>query len=395
MYRSRTLSLVIASLFIVGMVLGACTPAAPATQPTSAPAATNVPAASSFDADAALKALETTVSGTGPNGEKADTAASVTLTDAELEQIKGMGATAAIVMHYGGNDWSSAQIAGLKDQFTKMGIEVIAVTDANFKPEKQVSDLETVLAKKPDIIVSIPTDPVATADAYRKAVEQGVKLVFMDNIPSGFTPGVDYVSLVSADNYGNGVASGLLMGKTLNGQGKIGLIYHAADFFVTQQRYNGFKTTITENFPGIEIVEEQGIGGPDFAGDAEKAASAMLTKYPDLNGIWAVWDVPAEGVMAALRSADRSDVVVITQDLGTNVAVEMAKDGVIKGLGAQRPFDQGVTEALLAGYALWGKQAPAYVALYALPVTHDNVLEAWKTVYHADPPADLANAYAK
>jgi ribose transport system substrate-binding protein len=393
MYRSRTLSLVIASLFIVGMVLGACTPAAPATQPTSAPAATNVPAASSFDADAALKALETTVSGTGPNGEKADTAASVTLTDAELEQIKGMGATAAIVMHYGGNDWSSAQIAGLKDQFTKMGIEVIAVTDANFKPEKQVSDLETVLAKKPDIIVSIPTDPVATADAYRKAVEQGVKLVFMDNIPSGFTPGVDYVSLVSADNYGNGVASGLLMGKTLNGQGKIGLIYHAADFFVTQQRYNGFKTTITENFPGIEIVEEQGIGGPDFAGDAEKAASAMLTKYPDLNGIWAVWDVPAEGVMAALRSADRSDVVVITQDLGTNVAVEMAKDGVIKGLGAQRPFDQGVTEALLAGYALLGKQAPAYVALYALPVTHDNVLEAWKTVYHADPPADLATAF--
>lgn len=384
------------------MVIGGCAPQATSSAPASAPATsapavapTTAPAAASFDVDAALKQLETTVSGTGPNGEKAETAASVTLTADELTKIKGMKATAAIVMHYGGNDWSSAQIDGLKDQFGKMGIEVIAVTDANFKPEKQVSDLETVMAKKPNIIVSIPTDPVATADAYKKAADQDIKLVFMDNVPKGFTPGKDYISVVSADNYGNGVASGLLMGKTLGGKGKIGLIFHAADFFVTKQRYDGFKATITKNFPGIEIVEEQGIGGPDFAGDAEKAASAILTKHPDLNGIWAVWDVPAEGVMAALRSASRSNVVVITQDLGTNVAVEMAKNGVVKGLGAQRPFDQGVTEALLAGYGLLGKQAPPYVALYALPVTHDNVLDAWKTVYHADPPADLAKAYVK
>ena len=43
-----------------------------------------------------------------------------------------MEATAAIVMHYSGDDWSAAQIAGLHDQFGKMGIEVIAETDAGF-----------------------------------------------------------------------------------------------------------------------------------------------------------------------------------------------------------------------------------------------------------------------
>ena len=64
-------------------------------------------------------------------------------------KIKDMKATAAIVMHYGGNDWSRAQIDGLKDQFGKMGIEVIAVTDAGFKPEKQVADIETVMAQNP------------------------------------------------------------------------------------------------------------------------------------------------------------------------------------------------------------------------------------------------------
>ena len=62
----------------------------------------------------------------------------------------------------------------------------------------------------------------------------------------------------------------------------------------------------------------------------------------------------------------------------------MAGGGFVKGLGAQRPFDQGVTEAILAGYGLLGKEAPDFVALPALPVTKDNLLEAWKTVYRAD-----------
>ncbi|MDQ2654290.1 MAG: substrate-binding domain-containing protein [Chloroflexota bacterium] len=330
---------------------------------------------------------------TGPNGEAPTPASEISLTDAELEQIKAMGATAAIVMHYGGNDWSVAQINGLKDQFGKMGIEVIAETDAGFDPATQVSDIETILARNPSIIVSIPTDPVATAAAYKQAADQGVTIVFMDNVPQGLTQGTDYVSVVSADNYGNGVASANIMADKLGGTGKIGLVYHGADFFVTKQRYDAFKATITENYPDIEIVEEQGIAGPDFAGDAEKAASAMLTKHADLNGIWAVWDVPAEGVINAVRSAGReADVIVTTIDLGLNVAVSIAQDGVVKGLGAQRPFDQGVTEAILAGYGLLDKEAPPYVALPALAVTHDNVLDAWREVYHQDPPQPLQDA---
>ncbi|MBP7690803.1 MAG: substrate-binding domain-containing protein [Anaerolineales bacterium] len=377
-------------LTALALALSACAPAA-----TPAAPATSAPAATGLDPAAALKELETKVYSTGPNGEKPASAADVVLTDEEVAKVRGLKATAAIVLHYGGNDWSTAQVAGLKDEFAKLGIEVIAVTDANFQPQKQVSDLETVMAKNPNIIVSIPTDPVATADAYKKAAAQGIKLVFMDNVPSGFVAGKDYVSSVSADNYGNGVASALIAAQKMGGQGKIGLIYHGADFFVTKQRYDGFKKTLADNFPGIQIVAEQGIGGPDFAGDAEKAASAMLTKYSDLNAIWAVWDVPAAGVLAAIRSSGRSDVQVFTQDLGKDVAVELAKKGSIIGLGAQRPFDQGQIEARLAAYALLGKTAPAYVALYALPVTHDNVLDAWRAVYHSDPPADLASAFVK
>jgi ribose transport system substrate-binding protein len=324
----------------------------------------------------------------GPHGEDPAPASSVTLTPEELDKIKALKAKAAIVMHYAGNDWSQAQVAGLKAQFAKMGVDVIAVTDAGFKPEKQVADIETILAQKPQIIVSIPTDPVSTASAYMKASQQGVKLVFMDNVPKGMEAGKDYVSVVSADNAGNGAVAAHLMAKFLKGKGQIGLVYHAADFFVTRQRYDTFKKTIAE-YPGIKILEEQGVGGPDFSGDGEKAASAILTSHRNTNGIWAVWDVPGEGVISAARSAGADNLVITCCDLGLNVAIDMAQNGFVKGLGSQRPYDQATTEALLAGYGLLGKPAPAYVALPALPVTRDNLLEAWKEVYHADAPASI------
>lgn len=345
--------------------------------------------------NAAITAATSKSQSTGPNGETAKPASDVSLTDAEVAKVKGMKATAAIVFHTKASDWSTAQEAGLRAQFTKLGIEVIAVTDAGFKADQQITDIQTVMAKKPSIMVSIPADAAATAAAYKAVADAGTKLVFMDNIAKGLKQGKDYVSVVSADNYGNGVVSAHLMAKALCGKGKIATVFHSADFFVTKQRHEGFVTTIKSDYPGIQIVEEKGIDGADFASLAQDAANAILTKNQDLNGIWAVWDTPAGGVLAAIKSANRNDVIVVTEDLGKPVAVELAKDGTVKGLGAQRPYDQGVTEAMLGAYGLLGKTAPDYVALPALAVDHDNVLDSWKKVYYQDAPSDIASAYKK
>ncbi|MGS0758556.1 substrate-binding domain-containing protein, partial [Roseateles sp. GG27B] len=78
-----------------------------------------------------------------------------------------------------------------------------------------------MLSLDPQIIVSLPTDPVATADAYRKAAERGVKLVYMDNVPDGHVAGRDYVSVVASDNHANGVISAQLMAQALGGRGEI------------------------------------------------------------------------------------------------------------------------------------------------------------------------------
>lgn len=327
---------------------------------------------------------------TGPNGETAVHADTLALTEAEINQIRAGGYKAAICMHYGGNDWSTSQVAGLKDAFEILGIEVVAVTDADFSAEQQVSDLETVMALNPDVIVSIPTDATATADAYKRVAQAGIKLVFMDNVAAGMTAGVDYVSAVSADNYGNGIIAADLIGEALNGEGTVGTVFYDTDFFVTNQRYDAFKTTMAEKYPGIEIVTEQGFlneGTCDVQGDA------IMTQYPDIDAIFAHWDIPCEGVLSSVRSAGKS-TKLSTIDLGNNIALEIASGNVL-GLGAQRPYDQGVAEAMCAAYSLLGKEAPAYVAVAALRVDQENILEAYEEVYHVPAPDWLVEAASK
>ncbi len=329
---------------------------------------------------------------TGPAGESAASAESLTFTEAELAKVKALKATAAIALHLT-SDWTSGQLAGLKKEFGILGINIVGTTQADFKADTQISQIQTLMAKKPSVLISIPVDSQAEAATYKAVAAAGTKIVFMDNVANGMTAGKDYVSVVSADNYANGAASAYLLGKKLNGKGTVATIHHAADFWVTKQRWNGFKETLTAKFPGIKIVDDKGISGPDFAGDAQAAATAILTKYPTISAIWAVWDTPAEGVLAALRSAGNTTTVIATEDLGANVAISLAKGGPVSGLGAQRPYDAGVAEAKLAAYALIGKTAPIYVAMPALAVDHGNVLQAWRTVYSSAPSEALRKSF--
>ncbi|PWL42928.1 MAG: sugar ABC transporter substrate-binding protein [Clostridiales bacterium] len=335
-----------------------------------------------------IEGENTEIKSTGPNGETATPATSLSLTDDEIKKIREGGYKAGISFHYGGNDWSASQLQGLTDAFKALNIEIVATTDADFSAEQQVADIETIMAKKPDILVSIPTDATATADAYRRASEAGIKIVFMDNVPTGFTAGTDYVGTVSADNYGNGIIAADLIGEALNGEGKIGVIFYDVDFFVTNQRLEAFEKTMAEKYPNIEIVAKMGFQDENAC---DVVADAMLTQHPEVQAIFAHWDIPCEGVLSSLRAANRSDILLSTIDLGNNVAIEIAEGNVL-GLGAQLPYDQGVAEAMLAAYALLGKETPAYVAVPAKRVDQSNVLEAYKDVYHVDPPQALVDA---
>src|SRR5712671_5566970 len=121
----------------------------------------------------------------GPGGEAATPSSALILSDAEVAKLKEGKFTAALLWHTS-SDFVNAVTAGAKDEFARLGIAVVAQTDAGFDAAKQKSDVETILAKKPSAILALPLDPVTSAEAFKPAVASGVKIVLLSNKPKDF-----------------------------------------------------------------------------------------------------------------------------------------------------------------------------------------------------------------
>ena len=184
------------------------------------------------------------------------------------------------------------------------------------------------MAKNPSAILALPLDPTTSAQAFRPAVEAGIKIVLLSNVPAGYVQGKDYVAIVTDDLFQMGKQAADALAAAIGKKGKVAWIFHDAQYYVTNQRDNAFKTTIEKDYPDIEIVAEQGIADP---ARAEEIANALLTKNPDLDGIYVTWAEPAEGVLAALRAAGNTKTKIVTLDLSEPLALDMVKDGNVAG----------------------------------------------------------------
>ena len=144
------------------------------------------------------------VTGLGPHGEFAIPADQLTISDEAAARASGSRFSVALVLHTTHSDWSKLQVAGITSTLQRFGADLVDIADCGFRPERQVLALEALVERRPDAIISIPVDNRLAADAHRRLAEAAIKLVLMDNAPLGMVAGKDYVSVVSADNFGNG-----------------------------------------------------------------------------------------------------------------------------------------------------------------------------------------------
>ncbi|MER8524194.1 substrate-binding domain-containing protein [Mesorhizobium sp. M0814] len=324
----------------------------------------------------------------GPSGETATPSAEVRLSDADLAAVKEKGYKAALLWHTS-SDFTNAVTSGAKDEFARAGIQIVATTDAGFDAARQRSDIETALAAKPNVILSLPLDPVTSAEAFRQALTDGTKLVFLSNLPKGYKHGTDYAAIVTDDLFQMGKQAADALAKALDGKGKVGYIFHDASYYVTNQRDQAFKTTIEKDYPDIKIVAEQGISDP---ARAEELASAMLVQHPDLDGIYVTWAEPADGVLSALRASGNTKTKIVTLDLAEPVALDMVKGGNVTALVADKAYELGRAMAAVGVKALLGQETPAFVVAPALTVTKQNVAQGWKDSLNRDAPQSVLDA---
>jgi ribose transport system substrate-binding protein len=332
--------------------------------------------------------LSQTVVSDGEQGEKGVLASTLTVTDDQAAKIKAGKFTVGIAMGWLGDDWASQQLKGLKETFDKLGVKVVAETNADWDDSKQISNLEAIAAQKPSLLVSIPLNKKTTALAYKKIQKSGTKVMFIDQAVDGMTAGKDYISIVSSDNLALGMYIADELAKAIGGTGDVAAMYFANDFYVTNLRYIGFLARLMVKYPNMKLVA---VAGHDDPNKGQEVAQGVLARYPKIKGLYGSWSIPAMGAATAAQVAGRTpqNFKIVCENFDQIVAANVAKGGFIAGISSQRPYDQGVAEATAGSLALIGAPVPTYIVVPPLAVDRQNLADAYQTIYHIPLPGNM------
>lgn len=326
----------------------------------------------------------------GPNGEDATWYDRVVLTADEVAAVRAKGVRVAIE---GSNesDWVMATTQGYKDAAEVLGFEIVSETTSELDPSRQKDNMENFAALGVDVVISQAQEVELAAPSYDPLVAQGVKLVYTSNVPKGYTAGKQYTSCVTDELYQMGVIAADMIAAELGGKGKIITVTSSAVSFVVNTRDDAFKETIRTKYPGIEILED---GKFEQMSDAGRAANGLLTRYPEAQGVYVSFATPAVDVLEVIRGLGRDSIRLVTLDLDVLCALDMINGGNVIGIVADMPYAIGYSEAILSGYAVLGKAAPAFVVSPSFPITKANLEEGWLQSMGEELPQELKDALA-
>lgn len=204
--------------------------------------------------------------------------------------------------------------------------------------QKQISDYESMIASRPDAIISMPFSATAINRAVRRGCDNGI-LMFMVELTST-EPCAYNVSTVTS-GFGENGAQALV--NMLNGKGKVFVNRIVPGFMAEKRHYDG-ATHIFKKYPGIEVVAEYYGEATDEKAQAETAKA--LAAHPDVAGIFST---PGEfGVLKAVIASGRERLIPIVGEGSNGFRLALADPALQKrGL---RGVSSGGTPAT-AGYA--------------------------------------------
>ncbi|MEY4742537.1 MAG: hypothetical protein RL672_1287 [Actinomycetota bacterium] len=267
----------------------------------------------------------------------------------------------AFVMGAESDPFFQAMKVGAEAEAAAEGVDLIWQGDPkNYSPETQIPIVDTVLAQKPDGLVLIPTDPTALQASADKAIAQGIAVANVDTHVNDLSKVVTFITGDNAD--GGAKAADALATKIGYTAGKkyqvvIGLTSATATTNVA--RLEGFKAQVAAKYPGIEIKDVA-----YSESNPEKAASNVnnwLTKYPNLNGIFAIDGTNASGAASALEAKKLTGKIALVGYDAYPDNVAKVKSGIFTALIAQVPAEEA-RQAIkaLVEYIKTGKTSVAH-----------------------------------
>lgn len=229
---------------------------------------------------------------------------------------------------------------------------------------EQLSQVEDVVVKKPDAVVFIPVDNKAMVPAVIKMNAAGIPVVNVtDRIDSG-----RIVSFVGADDFTLGVETGRYLLKSIGGKGNVVIIEGVKAALSSNNRLRGFRKAL-EEYPDVKVLASQPANNQRL--QALQVMENLLQTHQKIDGVFAVNDAMATGVIEALDAAKRKPVVVGIN--GTKEAIEAIKVGKLAASGDYASFLQGCFGVMAAVRELRKLPVPSDVAFPPVVIDSSNV----------------------
>ena len=191
--------------------------------------------------------------------------------------------------------WLKAITDNARTAADKLGVDLVLSEGTN-DSAAQVSQVETLISQKPDVLVILPHEGGPLTPVAQKAMQAGIPVV---NVDREFTSPTAYRTWIGGDNYGIGKAAADLIANELNCQGNVVEIQGVAGISVTEQRTKGFADGIKRCNGGIKIVASQ---PADFLPDKGlQVMETILQGQKKIDAVYTHDDDMAMGVVQAIQ----------------------------------------------------------------------------------------------
>ena len=280
----------------------------------------------------------------------------------EARELKALG----ISMGSLGNPYFVTLADGATARAKALNPDVkVTSVSADYDLSKQFSQIDNFISSKVDLILINAVDPSAMASAIKKARDAGIVVVAVDVDAKGVN------ATVQTDNVEAGKLACQFLVNKLKGKGNV-IIQNGPQVTAVTDRVKGCKAALAAA-PDIKVLSDD----QDGKGSREGGLNAMqgyLTRFPSIDGLFAINDPQAIGSDLAAKQLKRSGIIITSVDGAPDIEHALKTDTQIQASASQDPWAMAQT-AVNIGNDLLNDKAPAEAVTLLTPklITRDNV----------------------
>ncbi len=268
--------------------------------------------------------------------------------------------------------WDLKAYQGQIAEVKRLGGTPVAL-DAGRKDAKQIAQIQTLIAQKPDAIIEQLGNVKVLDPWFKKIRTAGIPLFTVDTA----TP--QAINDTTSNNWEMGEELAVQMVQDIGAKGNIIVFNGFYSVPVCAIRYDEMRAVL-KYYPDVKIIQpELRDVIPNTVQSAYSEVTDILTKNPkkgSIAAIWACWGVPIEGAAQAVQAAKRDEIKLYAGDSGPDdIKLIEDKNNPVAAVIAQRPTEIGKTAVDNAARHLNGQSVPSFTFVPTIMVTKANVQE--------------------